>query len=225
MLASAAPVEFRRGGLPPTLDPSMPKNQNLRKSMDSQLPASAHAHSLANQFSSISSTGVSTAKLPKVHHVGQQQQQQQQQQLRQGSDDQAPRSNPPRSYNDARAEANDAAVRERLAVLSHSFAIASAAASNMTSTVTAMDRVEHKQRKPPKPAANAVPLGRLSTERSSGSVGGSVKGDNDWDEPDNGLINLENFDQNGSSEGVILTSPRSIEVGAAHVVACAAARA
>jgi hypothetical protein len=112
-------------------------------------------------------------------------------------------------------------VRERLAVLSQNFAVAAQAANNMSSAVAAQDRTEHRQRKPPKPAANAVPLGRLSAEKSAGSVaGGSQKGDEDWDEPDNGLINLENFDQNGSSEGVILNSPRSIEVGAAGAAAC-----
>jgi hypothetical protein len=45
-------------------------------------------------------------------------------------------------------------------------------------------------------------------------LGSSVKGDDDWDEPDNGLLTLENFEQNGSSDGVILNSPRSIEVSA-----------
>jgi hypothetical protein len=201
MLASVAPVEYRRGPLPPTLDPRQPKNQHLRRSADAQSPATAHA--LAAQFSSNNH-----ASIAKAQYIGQQHADPQH--LASVADDSRPHL--PRSFNDARSGANMDAVRERLATLSQSFAAASANASNMSNQVSAHDRAENKPRKPQKPALNAVPLGRLRAESSVGSVGSSVRGDDDWDEPDNGLLTLENFDQNGSSEGVILNSPRSVEV-------------
>ena len=202
MLASA-PIEYRRSGpLPPTLDPRQAKNQNLRRSADSQHPAAAHA--LAAQFSSNSNAGSSTANLTKVQHVGQH--------IVAAADESRP--HPPRAFNDARADANMELVRERLAALSQSFATSNSNALNLSSQVSAHDRSENKQRKPSKPAPNAAPLARLRAENSTGSLGSSVKGDDDWDEPDNGLLTLENFDQNGSSGGVILNSPRSIEVSA-----------
>ncbi len=193
MLASAAPVEYRRGPLPPTLDPRQPKNQNLRRSADSQSPAVAHAFALQSS----SNNNAIAAKAEQQHLVS-------------AGGDSRPVAH--KSFNDARSDANMAAVRERLANLSQSFAAANASASNMSGQVLAQDRAENKPRKPQKPAPNSVPLGRLRAEGSVGSLGSSVKGDDDWDEPDNGLLTLENFDQNGSSEGVILNSPRSVEV-------------
>jgi hypothetical protein len=203
MLASAAPIEYRRSGpLPPTLDPRQAKNQNLRKSADLQLPAVTHA--LAAHLNSNSNAGGSTANLAKVQHVGQQH--------AVVADDS--RHHLSRAFIDPRSDANLELVRERLAALTQSFAAAPSNAPNASNQSSAHDRSENKQRKPPKPAPNAVPLGRLKTESSSMSLGSSVKGDDDWDEPDNGLLTLENFDQNGSTDGVILNSPRSIEVSA-----------
>ncbi len=203
MLASAAPIEYRRNGpLPPTLDPRQAKNQNLRKSTDLQLPAVAHA--LTAHLNSNSNAVGSNSNFAKVQHVGQQ--------PAVVPDDS--RHHPSRAFIDPRSDANIELVRERLAALTQSFAAAHSNAPNASHQSSAHDRSENKQRKPAKPAPNAAPLGRLKTESSSMSLGSSVKGDDDWDEPDNGLLTLENFDQNGSSDGVILNSPRSIEVSA-----------
>ena len=207
MLASAAPVELRRGPLPPTLDPRQPKSQNLRKSLEFQPPAVSHA--LFVQPNSNSNAGGSAANPMKAHSVGQQHHDHQQH-------DADSRSFPAKTFHDPRSDANLAAVRERLAALSQTFAAANSNASNMSNQVSALDRAE-KQRKPQKPAPNAVPLGRLRAEGSVGSLGSSVKGDDDWDEPDTGLLTLENFNQSGSTEGVILNSPRSIEVSACAI--------
>ncbi len=194
-------MEVRRGPLPPTLDPRQPKNQNLRKSLDLQSPAVLHA--LAVHTNSNSNAGGS------AHAVVQQQNDYQQH----GGD---LRSFPAKTFHDPRSDANLAAVRERLAALSQTFAATNSNASNLSNQPSAHDRAE-KLRKPQKPAPNAVPLGRLRSEGSVGSLGSSVKGDDDWDEPDTGLLTLENFNQSGSTEGVILTSPRSIEVSACAV--------
>jgi hypothetical protein len=194
MLSSAAPAEFRRSGpLPPTLDPRQSKNQNLRSGKIVESHSAAVTHAVA---------GSTSAKPPQhISHPP-------------GTVPDDSRPHPSRFSNDARSDANLEAVRERLAVLSQSFAAAHASAANMSNQASAHDRTENKQRKPQKPAPNAAPLGRLKAESSAGSVGSSVKGDDDWDEQDNGLLTLENFDQSGSSDSVILNSPRSIEVSA-----------
>jgi hypothetical protein len=160
----------------------------------------AHTNSYSNADSSI-------AKLPKIEHVAQQQADSQQRAVAHDSKPQ-----PPATFISARSDTNMDAVRERLATLSQNIQSVSGSASSASHAAGANDRMDNKQRKPPKPAPNAVPLGRLKAESSAGSIGSSVKGDDDWDEPDSGLLTLENFDQNGSSEGVVLNSPRSIEV-------------